>query len=361
VGMAPRITGMGACCALGGDVRTAWERLLNGGTGLRPDGTGTIVGAMPHPPWDGEGDPWAACIAAVARAAIEDAGEDPGRALADPSTGLVIGTTKGDIEGLRTPGRPESLGPFLHRIRTTLGQRGPSELVSAACASGAAALVRASRLLEVGACRRVLVIGADRLDPFLIEGFRSLGAMAPGPCRPYDEAREGLSLGEAVAALWLEAGSGPGVRLAGVGQSQDATGMVRPDASGGGLALAIRRAMGASGGGPVGAICGHGTATEANDAMEAEAFRSVFGDSPPPVFGIKGATGHTLGACGTLEALVSALAIREGQIPPTAGHRAGNLGLDVTLAARPLRKRRILSVNSGFGGLNVALILEAPR
>lgn len=361
VGEDPRITGMAACCALGGDARTAWRNLLAGATGLRPDGTGTVTGAMPHPPWEGEGDPWAACIAGVAREAIGDAGEDPARALADPATGLVVATTKGDIEGLRRPGRPDSLGPFLRRVRRALGHQGPAELVSAACASGSAALVRADRLVRGRVCRRVLVIGADRLDPFLVEGFRCLGAMAPGPCRPYDDEREGLSLGEAVAALWIEGGSGPGVRLAGTGQSQDAAGMVRPDPSGGGLALAIRRALAEAGGGATGAICGHGTATEANDAMEAEAFRAVFGTSPPPVFGIKGATGHTLGACGTLEALVSAIALREGLLPPTAGHRAGSLGLDVTLSPRALPEGRILSVNSGFGGLNVALVLEASR
>ncbi|HOU53914.1 MAG TPA: beta-ketoacyl synthase N-terminal-like domain-containing protein [Myxococcota bacterium] len=357
----PRISGMAACCALGGDVRSVWRNLLEGASGLAPDRTGTVVGAMPHDPWDADGDPWAACIAGVARRAIEDSGADPARALADPTTGLVVATTKGDIEGLRLPGRPVSLGPFLRRVRTAMDHRGPAELVSAACASGAAAIVRADRLIRGGVCRRVLVVGADRLDPFLVEGFRCLGAMAAGPCRPYDDEREGLSLGEAVAALWIEGGPGPGVRLAGAGQAQDAVGMVRPDPSGGGLARAIRQARTEARGGPVGAICGHGTATEANDAMEAEAFRSAFGDSPPPVFGIKGATGHTLGACGTLEALVSAMALEAGLVPPTAGHRAGSLGLDICRFPRPLSEGRILSVNSGFGGLNVALILEASR
>jgi len=382
----PRFAGMEVVSALGADLDAFDQALQAGAGGLRSDPDGTILGRMPHPPWDGPGDALAGFLASVLASACVRAGQHAPSLLADPDTILILSTTKGDIAGLLVPGGETRLGPFLQRVRRAAGHRGHAELVSAACASGAVAIARAARLLEAGWGRRAVVLGFDRLDRFLLEGFRCLGAMGTTACRPYDDDRDGLSLGEAATAVLLVDDDSPGVRLAGVGLAGDAFTIVRPCDDGSGLALAVSRALAnadaAASGGPgstppsaadraaipspttacpgvrIDGICGHGTATVANDAMEAAAFRQVFGDAVPPVFGLKGATGHTLGACGVLEAVACALAIRGGYLPGTPGFGATVLGLDVVARPRAVAPRRLLTVNAGFGGLDAALVLE---
>ncbi len=354
----PRFAGMEVVSALGADLEDFDRALRTGVGGLRAEPDGTFLGRMPHPDWDGPGDPLAGFLATVLAGACRRAGQDAGAVLADPDTLLILSTTKGDIAGLLAGAGETRLGPFLGRVRRAAGHRGHAELVSAACASGAVAIARAARLLEAGWGRRALVLGFDRLDPFLVAGFRCLGAMGTSACRPYDDDRDGLSLGEAAAAVLLVVDDAPGVRLAGAGLAGDAFTIVRPCDDGSGLAVAIGRALQDADDPGVDGICGHGTATVANDAMEAAAFRTAFPGAIPPVFGLKGATGHTLGACGVLEAVACALAIRGGVLPGTAGFCATTSGLDVASAPRATSPRRLLTVNAGFGGLNAALVLE---
>lgn len=358
---------MEVTCAAGADLDEFDASLRAGSGGLRAEPDGTWLGRMPHPPWDGPGDAFAEFLARVLGDACIRAGENPATLREDPDTVLVIATTKGDIAGLMNPGGATRLGPFLQRVRRAAGHRGHAELVSAACASGAVALARADRLLQAGFGRRALVLGCDRLDRFLVAGFRCLGAMGTTACRPYDDDRDGLSLGEAAAAVLLTMDDAQGVRLAGTGLSGDAFTIVRPSDDGSGLALAITRSLADAGTRalprtqaplPIDGICGHGTATVANDAMEAAAFRSAFGDVVPPVFGLKGATGHTLGACGVLEAVACVLAIRGGYLPATVGFSATTSDLDVVGTTRRTAPRRLLTVNAGFGGLDAALVLE---
>jgi 3-oxoacyl-(acyl-carrier-protein) synthase len=168
-------------------------------------------------------------------------------------------------------------------------------------------------------------------------------------------------VGEAAAAILLVDDDLPGVRLTGSGQSCDAFTLVRPTEDGTGLAAAIRQALEEAGPGAVDAICGHGTGTIANDGMELAAFRTAVHDAPPPVFGIKGATGHTLGAAGVLEAAACALSLIHGYLPGTVGFTGTASGVDVTTRTRGAAPRRILTVNSGFGGVKVALVLERTR
>ncbi len=353
----PRFAGMEVVSALGADLDAFTSAIKSGigGLGVQPDGA--WLGNMPHPAWDGPGDVLAEFLVRVLESTCRRAGEHPD-VLADPDTALIVATTKGDISGLLAAGGSTSLGPFLARVRRAAGHRGHAELVSAACASGAVAIARASRLLEEGFGRRVLVLGFDRLDPFLAKGFGCLGALGTTACRPYDGSRDGLSLGEAAAAVLLVDDHVPGVRLAGVGLAGDAFTIVRPCDDGSGLALAMARASADSGGREVDAICGHGTATVANDAMEIAAFRAFFPGGAPPVFGLKGATGHTLGACGVLEAVACVLAINGGYIPGTVGFTANDSGIDIVASTRHVAPGRIMTVNAGFGGLDAALVLE---
>jgi 3-oxoacyl-(acyl-carrier-protein) synthase len=215
-----------------------------------------------------------------------------------------------------------------------------------------------------------VVIGADSLSLFIEHGFGALQAISKTGARPFDAARDGLTLGEAGAAVVLtRAGSSdtgvPGCpRLIGWGGSNDANHISGPCRDGSGLALAIERALDGLDKSRVTAICAHGTATRFNDAMEAHAFKAVFGERVPPVFSIKGNLGHTLGAAGVLELIVSAQCAQQGLAPPTAGFERQSQEepkLDIVhIKPRLHEGGYILSTNSGFGGMNTALVVEAP-
>jgi 3-oxoacyl-[acyl-carrier-protein] synthase II len=149
-------------------------------------------------------------------------------------------------------------------------------------------------------------------------------------------------------------------RIISYGCSNDANHISGPSRDGGGLALAIERALVGVDRREIRAICAHGTATQYNDAMEARAFHTVFGGSPPPVFGIKGAIGHTLGAAGLIEVIISAKVAVEGVIPPTTGFEQGetDFPLDVVHGKpRKIKPGLVLTTNSGFGGMNTAIIV----
>lgn len=353
-----RLAGFSVVGALGNDLAVFEKRLRQGVCGIRDHLAGWPVALMDPAAFQREGgEGVTGLVKDVAEAAFRHAGEDP-TLLADPDTILVISSAKGDIEGLASPTGETSLGPFAGRVTRALGHTGHHELVSCACASGGIALARASRLLEGGWGQRALVIGVEVLNRFLVAGFASLGALSSRAARPFDVERDGLTLGEGVAAVLLDRAEGAGVRLTGVGQSCDASGLVRPCEDGSGLGLAVERALEGAGPGAVHAICGHGTGTVANDDMEAAAFRTLFGEAVPPVFGLKGATGHTMGCCGITEAVACAVAALGGFIPGTVGYRSGDQGLDVVDRTQPAKPGRLLSVNSGFGGINVALVLD---
>lgn len=295
-------------------------------------------------------------------AALLRACESWATATAEPalSTITIHSTTKGPAAG-GLAGRPAAepaVAPFAVGPRT----------VSNACVSSAQALIDGAELLQDGRCEQCVVIGYDAVTPFVAQGFRSLEADSALPARPFDRRRDGLSLGEAACAVVLRrAGDVPAgrvlARISGWGASNDANHISGPSRDGAGLALAIERALAGLDKSRVRAICAHGTATRYNDAMEARAFHAAFGGSPPPVFGIKGAIGHTLGAAGLLEAIVSAHALRRGLVPPTVGFAEGEpeFVLDVVHGKpRPIKAGMLLTTNSGFGGMNTAIVLETP-
>lgn len=354
-----RIAGLDVRCALGDGIAALQDGLVQGRCGLSLDDRGRSIGAMPVPadaPASSPG-PRMDDVAAIISRACDDAGLDAAARTAD-DTVLVVASTKGDIRGLTTPPGPTSLGPFLDRVRVRIGHRGHAELVSCACASGGVAVARAASLMASGWGRRAIVLGIDWLDPFILDGFACLGAMSPTRARPFDDGRDGMSIGEAIAALVLVQDDRPGVRVTAAAQTCDAFTVARPIDDGSGLALAIRRALAAAGDGNVDGVCAHGTATIANDSMESAAFHAAFGGSPPPIFGIKGAIGHTLGCAGVLETAACALALTHGILPGTVGFGATSSGLDVTTTTRSVPVGRLVNVNSGFGGINVALVLD---
>jgi 3-oxoacyl-(acyl-carrier-protein) synthase len=189
--------------------------------------------------------------------------------------------------------------------------------------------------------------------------------MSERPCRPFDAARDGLSVGEGAAAVLLTSDAGS-VRsapwaLQGWGSSNDANHITGPSRDGSGLALAMRRALHTAGVAPgqIEYLSAHGTGTVYNDAMEAKAFAAVFGSDSPPVSSVKGYIGHTMGAAGLVEAVLCTHVIAQGLIPATLGLEDVGVDEPLRLLSRHLDARvdRALSVNSGFGGVNAAVVI----
>jgi 3-oxoacyl-[acyl-carrier-protein] synthase-1 len=251
-------------------------------------------------------------------------------------------------------------------VRTALGVTGPAWVVSTACSSSAKVFGDAVRLIEAGWADAAIVGGVDSLCLTTLYGFHALELLSPEICRPWDAGRSGLSLGEAAAFALLEReavpGQTPAGHLLGVGESNDGHHMSSPHPEGLGAIAAMREALAAAGLAPeqIDYINLHGTATPNNDAAEDQAVCAVFGVTVP-CSSTKGATGHTLGAAGGVEAVLSLLALRDGRMP-------GGLHLherDPALHAAYLTEnrlaplQRVLSNSFGFGGSNASLVLGA--
>lgn len=249
-------------------------------------------------------------------------------------------------------------------VRELLGLRGPAFAISTACSSSAKAFAAADRLIAAGLADAALVGGVDSLCLTTLYGFASLELTSPEPCRPADCDRRGLSIGEAAAYALLEpvaeAGSAD-VLLTGWGESSDAHHMSAPHPEGRGARAAMRDALDRAGlgGAQIDYINLHGTATPSNDLVECSAVAGVLGPAVASS-STKGLTGHALGAAGALEAVVCALALRHGVLPPSVGTRVVDpqITLPVLLQPRIAAPRHVLSNSFGFGGSNASLVLS---
>jgi len=251
-------------------------------------------------------------------------------------------------------------------VRQRCRLEGPAVVVSSACASSAKVFGSAQRMIKAGLIDAALVGGTDSLCLTTLYGFHSLQLSSPLPCRPFDVARDGISIGEAAAFAWLERVPDnldpDAILLRGVGESSDAYHMSAPHPEGLGARRAMQNALAAAALDPddIDYINLHGTGTPANDRSESQAITSVFGPTTP-CSSTKGATGHTLGAAGALEAVISALAIRNALMP--GGVHTNHV--DPTLTAHYIRQNRrstvahVLSNSFGFGGTNCSLIFGA--
>jgi 3-oxoacyl-[acyl-carrier-protein] synthase-1 len=248
-------------------------------------------------------------------------------------------------------------------VRRRLRLEGPAMVVSCACASSAKVFGSARRMIEAGIIDAAVVGGVDSLCLTTLYGFHSLQLSSASPCRPFDVARDGISIGEAAAFALLVpplgALNGDDVLLLGVGESSDAYHMSAPHPEGHGARRAMQAALRAAGLGAeaIDYINLHGTGTPSNDRSESQAVTSVFGAATPGS-STKGATGHTLGAAGALEAVISAISLRSGFMPGGVN----TTRIDPMLTAHYLRENRpspashVLSNSFGFGGTNCSLI-----
>ena len=245
-------------------------------------------------------------------------------------------------------------------VRRALGLEGPAMTISTACSSSAKVFASAWRYLEAGVADAAVVGGVDSLCLTTLHGFAALELVSDEPCRPFDAARKGMSIGEAAGFALLEK-QGP-ITLAGYGESSDAHHMSTPHPEGEGALAAMRQALARAGLEPpaIDYVNAHGTATPANDRAEDRALARLFGNRVA-VSSTKGWTGHTLGAAGIVESIVCFLALEHGFIPATLNTGTVETGLQsaVVLENRSARVRRALTNSFGFGGSNCSLVFAA--
>lgn len=239
----------------------------------------------------------------------------------------------------------------------------PSVVVSSACSSSAKVFASARRMIEAGLIDAAIVGGVDTLCLTTLYGFNSLGLLSTQACRPCDSERDGISIGEAAAFALLQrpadtpqAGQ---VLLLGIGESSDAYHMSSPHPEGLGARIAMQQALQSAGlnATDIDYINLHGTSTPSNDTAEAKAVHTVFG-SGTPCSSSKGATGHTLGAAGGLEAVICALALQHGFIPGGLNTRNVDptLQLNYQLENSDQALASVMSNSFGFGGTNCSLV-----
>jgi 3-oxoacyl-[acyl-carrier-protein] synthase-1 len=250
-------------------------------------------------------------------------------------------------------------------VQRQLGLSGPAMVVSSACSSTGKVFGHAQRMLACGLIDAAVVGGVDSLCLTTLYGFKSLGLVSEDPCRPFDGARNGISIGEGAGFALLERiEEAPGaLRMLGIGESSDAYHMSSPHPEGEGARTAMQRALAMAKlqPGDIGYINLHGTATPANDASEDKAVTALFGDTPAS--STKGATGHLLGAAGITEAVVCLLALQHGFLPAglNTRERDPQLHVNYLLGNREAKARAMLSNSFGFGGSNCSLVLGAAQ
>ncbi len=379
------ISGMGVVTALGAGVDRSWDALVAGECGIRPMTrfqaeryTTGIAGEVCEE--DLERLREEVAVSGLSRAyvlAMWVAGQALAESGVDPrKVALLLSTTKADLEDfeLALDGdayrgsrrfNPYVMATDLARL---LGVSDRVCAVSNACASGLVAMIQGARWLQRGAAEHVLVIGVDILTDFVISGFSCLRALSASPARPFDTARDGLSLGEGAAAIVLSPrsalqGADARARVLGWSVSNDAEHITAPSREGRGLRRAIESALRMADRVPkdIGYINAHGTGTKFNDEMESQAVSRVYeGMAQPPLTSMKGSFGHTLGAAGVIEAVLSVRAMDEETIPPSVGFETLGVTKILNVSASAVAApglRNSLCMKSGFGGVNAALVL----
>ncbi|NVN91098.1 MAG: beta-ketoacyl-[acyl-carrier-protein] synthase family protein [Desulfuromonadales bacterium] len=318
----------------------------------------------------------------LALLAVDQALEDAGLGdLCGLRVGVCLGTTvASQLNDLQfyTSYRQQGSAPLIavdrflkgnlsEYIARTIGARGPSLTVVNACSSGTDAIGVALSWLKSDLCDLVIAGGADELNHIPYCGFSSLGILNPGLCAPFDRDRQGLNLGEGAGVMVVEQkqcatkrGKSSQLFLGGYGSQADAYHLTAPRPDGAGLRSSLARALSEAGiqAGQVAFVNAHGTGTQDNDLVEGTVLADLFG-TDLQMLSTKGYTGHTLGAAGGLEAVFTALALREGWIPASAGF----VTRDEAIPLAPLREKSAIdgdyavSTSLAFGGNNAAIVM----
>ncbi len=283
---------------------------------------------------------------------------------------IIISTTKGNIDLLEDIKKEQFARHRVHlwsmadALQQYFGTVNKPVVLSNACISGVNALILASRFMRDGLYKNIVVAGVDLASTFVISGFQSFKAISQNPCKPFDQNRDGINLGEGCASLLLSAennGLSDYIKLLGGAVSNDANHISGPSRTGDGLYFAISNALKESKcqASDIDFLNAHGTATVYNDEMESKAFK-LAGLGDTPMNGLKGYFGHTLGAAGLIETIVSICSMENNELLPTLGYETPGTPEKVRVSNQPIKKdiRFLLKTASGFGGCNGAIILE---
>jgi len=395
------VVGLGVVSALGMDVAAYWEGLVNGRCGIGPVDLFDTSAYRTHIGAQVRGLDSASHFGKIerrrmsrcdqlgliaAREAVADSGLDFG-SVGPENVGVLLGGGAGgmlsgeryrrDLQDKSKKPRPSLLIPFSPSYTTDLlafefGLTGPRATVVTACSSSSTSIGYAADWIRRGDADVVITGGSDAMCELTYSGFNSLRAVDDRPCRPFDNARKGLSLGEGAAILVLEEmgrAKARGVRiyaeLAGYGIAGDAYHMTAPDVKGDGAARTIAEALRDAGAtvDDVDYINAHGTATKFNDLAETAAIKAVFGERAYaiPVSSIKSMIGHCLGSAGGMEALATALSVYHDIIPPTINYETKDPHCDLDYTPNEARKKTVrlaISNSLAFGGNNTTVVFR---
>jgi 3-oxoacyl-(acyl-carrier-protein) synthase len=374
------IAGFGATTAVGRGTNKLLTALRENKSGLcasekfnSPRFQSNVVGAVLENGNETDDPAWQ--IAAEALDEARGSAKEILEKISAERIGFVLSTTKANVAALERisenrfcseTARRHLRADFLAAdLAKKFGARGSVQCVSVACVSGLVAIQQGARMIQRGEADAVFVVGVDCLSNFVMAGFTALKALDPTGCLPFDKNRCGLSPGEAGAAIVLvheKFASSSSVKILGWGGSNDANHLTGPSRDGSGLSQAIRNALKMANLSPreIDYVNAHGTGTIYNDAMESLALKNIFGETCPPFSGAKGMLGHTLGAAGVIETILCVLAMQEKILPgtPRLNSAAENVPAEIVREPRRVAKlNRVLKLNTGFGGVNGALIL----
>nr|WP_294934992.1 beta-ketoacyl synthase N-terminal-like domain-containing protein [uncultured Flavobacterium sp.] len=283
-------------------------------------------------------------------------------------TAFVFSTTKGNISLLENKDceiATAHLAALAKKVSSFFGFTTEPIVVSNACVSGILAIAVAKRMIQAGVYDNAFVVAGDEISEFVLSGFTSFQAMSESPCKPYDKDRNGVTLGEATAAIYMTSSedevSEGAVKVIGDGAVNDANHISGPSRTGEGLFRSIESAFREANieKEKVSYISAHGTATLYNDEMEAIAFNRL-GMEEVPVNSLKGYYGHTLGASGLLETVIAIESARKNQLIASQGFVEMGVTQPVAVISESTEKEinYFLKTASGFGGCNTAVLFE---
>ncbi|MCG2577713.1 hypothetical protein LZ012_11985 [Dechloromonas sp. XY25] len=282
-----------------------------------------------------------------------------------PATPLFVASSSFQIGLFEQQGAPFDMpvgsASFSRQIADWMALKGPRASFSNACVSGFSAIDAASTLIAAGLIDEAIVVGIELANDSTLAGFGAMELLSRSLCRPFDARRDGLVLGEAVAAIKLSASPGPWT-IGGLATGLDAYSTTGPDPDGGPIAGVMRACLHAANATPadVDLIKLQAAGSPGSDLAEANALRQVFGASMPPLLSLKPALGHTLGASGIAELAALLAGLDAGQIPATANYRDSDaeIGLAPVTVRRQATVRRALLNLIGFGGGLASLVVE---
>jgi 3-oxoacyl-[acyl-carrier-protein] synthase-1 len=302
-------------------------------------------------------------------ASISDALQKGDINATDKKTLFIISSTKGNISLLETATFNNDLKDRIalqtsaKLVAEYFGFASKPIVISNACISGLLAIITGMRLIQSGQYQQAVIAGADVVSKFILSGFQSFQAISNEPCKPFDAGRNGINLGEGAGTIILSSDKkkAKGITISGGSVSNDANHISGPSRTGEELAFAIIKAMKNAdvAATAIDFISAHGTATLYNDEMEANAI-TLAGLQQVPVNSLKGYFGHTLGAAGIIESIVSVYSLQQNTVLPTLGFK--NMGVTKpinvcsTLHTAPLK--HCLKTASGFGGCNAAIVIS---